>query len=544
MHGTAALNAQMGLPPYLRNLRLLTIHDEEYHRIAYMLRASLSSLSVKILSVHAVNSPQQDAIFEGNHIGATVLDSWVNGRDLPEENSIHNIVSHGGRFRITDPNRGGIFTVGTVPIDTSALGGDQHYEFIHCRVATGRSFVVDPEHIGEHGIPAGYDSIVVHKEFESDPTKYFHEYIINDESRIYPDFVVNFVFNVAADRMKQVPMCESCEQAAAVVFCIQDNAKLCLRCDDDMHRTPITSRHSRVKLNEMQTTVGLTMCREHTNTPVQFFDPVAHIPVCIHCKMTGSHSTGEFANHQLVPIESAYNASMEDRDRERTIIEERKKTINAQLGSIERRMQQVNTNHEKAQDHIYEIVQRAVQVLYEETQSKLSALLSDEVELRRQLEYYTWMDSFLSYQQSCVNPVEFLQIFHCHSSILAQAPSEIVDGASSVKADIRILGRIEVVVDDTSVTGSAAAPADARQQRGAQPQGALPPAALQQQMPQQQAPRGRFGNAQPPYAGGKIGGIIPADAPIAQRTPSQSSVQGGVGAYGPGPQRGNYNPYR
>ena len=97
---------QYRFAPYLRNLRQLTIHDEEYHRMAYLLRASLASLSVKIISIHAVNSPQQDAIFESNHIGTTTLDSWVNGTDLPEQNSIHNIITHGGRFRITDADKG------------------------------------------------------------------------------------------------------------------------------------------------------------------------------------------------------------------------------------------------------------------------------------------------------------------------------------------------------------------------------------------------------------------------------------------------------
>jgi hypothetical protein len=407
-------------------------------------------LTVKVLSIHAINSPQQDALFESNHIGVTVLDSWVNGRDLPEQNTVHNIIAHGGRFRITETDKGAIFSSGTVPWDEqNTIPGPQHYEFLHCRIATGRSFVVDPQQIGMHGIPAGYDSIVVHKEFEGDPSRYLHEYILNDESRIYPDFIVSFVFDPTTDRMKTVPNCEGCDARAAVVYCMQDNAKLCEQCDRDMHsKSRIYERHSRVLLNEMQTTVGMTMCKEHTNMPVQFFDPVAHIPVCIHCKMSGSHSTGEFATHELVPIQQAYQCSMEDLERERLIVEERRKTIYTQIASLDRRMQEININHEKAQDQIYEIVQRVVQVLHEETQSKLSALLSDESELKRQLEFYSWMEGFLNYQKSCVNPVEFLQVFKCHSTLLAQAPSEIVDGAATVRADIKIMGRLDVVVDD------------------------------------------------------------------------------------------------
>jgi hypothetical protein len=459
-------------PPYLRNLRQLTVHDEEYHRISYLLKASLASLTVRVISIHAVNSPQQDAMFEANHVGVTVLDSWVNGRDLPEQNTVHNIVSHGGRFRITDSDKGAIFTVGTVALDDlAAAPGPQQYEFVHCRIASGRSFVVDPAQVGMHGIPAGYDSIVIHKDLDPDPAKYFHEYIINDESRVYPDFVVNFVFDVHADRMKTVPNCEACDARAAVVYCMQDNAKLCEQCDRDMHsKSRIYERHNRVLLNEMQTTIGLTMCREHTSMPVQFFDPVAHTPVCIHCKMSGSHSTGENATHTLLPIQDAYQRSMEDLERERLIIEERRKTIYAQVSSIDRRMQSVNQNHEQCQDQIYEIVQRVVQVLHEETQSKLSALLSDECELRRQLEYYNWMEAFLNYQKSCVNPVDFLQVFRSHSSLLATAPSEIVDSAANVRPDIRVLGRLEVVIDDTNAALQAGVVKAAGAKRGGGPQ--------------------------------------------------------------------------
>ena len=510
-------------PAYLRNLRQLTIHDEEYQRLSYLLRASLASLTVKVLSIHAVNSPQQDATFEANHIGCTVLDSWVNGRDLPEENSIHNIIHHGGRFRITDANKGALFFTGTIQLDPAQTpGGPVQYEFLFCRLAVGRSFVLDPQQLGEQGIPAGYDSIKIHQETEADPAKYTHQYVLNDESRIYPCYVIGFVFDMAADRMKAVPVCEACEQRAAVFYCMQDNAKLCELCDRDLHnKNPIYQRHNRVLLNEMQSTVGLTMCREHPTLPVQFFDPVLHVPICIQCKMTGSHSTGENAKHQLVPIQDAYQSSMDDLDRERTIVEERRRTIETQLQSIDRRMSAVNANHEKCQDQIYEIVQRAVQILHEETQSKLSALLSDEAELRRQLEYYAWMEGFLNYQKSCTNPVEFLQTFKAHSSILAQAPSEIVDGAASVRADVRIVGRLEVVVDDSNA---------AAMQQQLQPGQLASTAAARGGQPRPMASALRAGTGGPQPATMPNVRPIPQQSNIAPRFPqgSHNATAGGI----------------
>jgi hypothetical protein len=510
------------VPSYLRSLRLLTQHDDEYARIEYLLRASLRSLKARILSIHAINAPQQDAIFDANHVASTVVDAWVDSRVLPEENSIHNIIHCGGRFRITDPNRGVSFCTGTIDIDDADANGQPrneslHYEFLLCRVATGRSFVVERSNLGKHGIPVGYDSIALHQEQAVDPTLYYREYIVNDESRIYPCFVVNCVFNPAEDRVTVVPKCEACEDLPAVVYCMQDNAKLCDRCDQQLHRgNRIAERHNRVLLNEMQTTVGMTMCKEHTSMPVQYYDPVLHVPVCIQCKMTGSHSSGENSLHQLVAITDAYQSSMDDMDRERHTVDERRQTIRTQLTSIERRMALVNQNHEKCQDQLYEIVQRAVQVLHEETQSKLSALLSDEAELRRQVDYYDWMDTFLRYQQGYTNPVDFLLTFRSHSSILAKCPSEIVDGAANVRPDLIVVGNLDIAVDHTNPavtaaynarSGSAAAlppgaygapPAGGSLRQTPQPEGLQQRGILKQQQQQQQQPS--FPHRQDPAA--------------------------------------------
>lgn len=467
----------MSFPGWLRGLRLLTPHDDEFHAVQYLLRASLASLSVNLMSVHAVNSPLADANWEGSHIGTPVLDSWVNSEHLPDGNTIKDIISHGGQFQIPDPDKGAIFSAGVIPIDddpSQASAGPQRYQFLLCRIAVGRSFVVDPRQIGAHGIPSGYSSIAIHKKEDTDaiaaaaasgaaaglgtndkgePTlgtaPYFREYILNDESRIYPKYVVSFTFDPQRDRIKAVPLCESCMQRGATVYCIQDNAKLCPACDRDLHsQSQVQARHKRVLLNEMQAQIGMTMCEEHPSMPVEFYDVVSHIPVCVRCRMEGSHSAGEFARHKLVPVAEAYTKSMQDVDEERRFIEKRRQAIRMQLGSIERRMAECNENHEKCNEQLMKIVNEAVQAIQEETQSKLAALMSDDAELRRQLEFYHWLEAFLTYQRSFATPVEFLQAFKNQSAMLAKAPSEIVDNAAEVKPTMRIVGRIEIIVDD------------------------------------------------------------------------------------------------
>lgn len=497
--------ADIVLPSYLRNLRLLTPHDDEFQQVGYLLRASLASLSANILTVHAINSPHQDGNWEGSNIGNIVLDSWVNSKDLPEGNTIPQIIAHGGQFRIPNPDQGAIFSVGVIPLDddqqqqglasSSSSSGPRRYEMLLCRIAVGRSFVVDPRQIGAHGIPAGYSSIAIHKPDDAaatsaDPNQgqnggtvvgaapYFREYILNDESRIYPKYVVSFIFDPAKDRIKAVPLCESCNTRGASVFCIQDNAKLCDQCDHDLHnQNRIQAKHQRVQLSQMQQQVGTTMCEEHPSMPVEYYDIVAHIPVCVQCRMKGSHSTGEYSRHKLVPIGEAFQKSIADLDEERRWVEKRRNTIRAQLSALERKMSEVNENHEKCQEQLMKIVQEAVQAIHEETQSKLSALLSDETELKRQMEFFGWLEAFLNYQRSCSTPVEFLQAFKNQSTLLARAPSEIVDNAAGVKPTMKIVGRVEIIVDDDAVQDlnnmQAAANAGGNQQQQQGPKSAL-----------------------------------------------------------------------
>eukprot|EP00759_Apiculatamorpha_spiralis_P007552 PhF_6_TR1472/c0_g1_i1/m.2651 len=447
------------VPSYLKNLRQLTIHDEEFARMQYLLQVSLRSVTAKILSIHSVHSPQQDALFESQNTGTVVLDSWVNSADLPEDNTVWNIVHHGGRFRITDPNKGAVFGTGLIPFNAARVreAGPQRYEFLHCRIAVGRSFILERQNLGKHGIPAGYDSIKIlnpktpGQDVMPDVEKYYHNYVLNDETKIYPDFVVNFVFDLGIDRVLNPatpPKCESCEARPATVYCLQDDAKLCEPCDREIHNRKISERHQRMPVREIVNTLGQTMCRDHKGVPVQFFDTVSHVPVCIHCRMTGSHSAGENYNHELVPIHEAYRSTMTDVEREARIIEERRKLVLQQLDSIEQRTAGVKKNHEQVQEQVYDIVQRVIQLLHEETQCKLAALSSDEEELRRQLEWFEWMDAFGAYCSRNFNPIDFLQMYKCHSQVLAMAPSEVVDGAATVKPDMRIVGKLELVIDD------------------------------------------------------------------------------------------------
>lgn len=53
-------------------------------------------------------------------------------------------------------------------------------------------------------------------------------------------------------------------------------------------------------------------CPHHPSLTVEFFCPICFVPVCVHCKMVGSHSTGEASQHKLVGIAEAYTKAFSE----------------------------------------------------------------------------------------------------------------------------------------------------------------------------------------------------------------------------------------
>ncbi|KAJ9455930.1 hypothetical protein DIPPA_22721 [Diplonema papillatum] len=364
-------------PQYLKYLRPLMPGETEYQMMDYGLKLALRSATVKVLSVHALHTTDDNIKFERERLGSVVVDSWVYTPALPEDNTISMIASHGGRFRIGDPSKGALFSSGAVRLHADESGdeysqrnrppGAMQLEFLHLRLATGQSFVMERDQIGKYPVPEGYHSIKVHR--DNDGGDFYHEYIINDEARIWPDFVVNCIY------------------------------------DPEEDRRGLAGLHNKVASWR------------------------------IHC------------------YQDLFGHTADDLETQKRRIEDRKRTIVTQLHAIDQKMTQVTENHAHAQDKIYNVVQQVVQMLHNRTQAKLNLLQSDDVELRRQMQYFDWLDSFVNYQKSLLergvlDPVEFLQNTSQHKLVVNEAPCEIVDSYSQVTADLKVVGNLTILVDD------------------------------------------------------------------------------------------------
>eukprot|EP00771_Trimastix_marina_P000416 gnl/Trimastix_PCT/1434.p1 GENE.gnl/Trimastix_PCT/1434~~gnl/Trimastix_PCT/1434.p1 ORF type:complete len:982 (+),score=230.15 gnl/Trimastix_PCT/1434:57-2948(+) len=446
----------------------------EFAAVEYQLHLALRTTSPKIVTLWSIASPQLSVDFKQKTGSMTQLDSWVDTATLDEHNSIYDICRKG--FTFSEKGRG--FTTGSIRLDRDGAG-KKRYEFILCRIGIGFPFCYEPPPQPEVSAPPlrppeGYDSLYIHRFAPGEPqgrdkddrafrslngwadntegtTSYEHEYVLFDQNQVLPLYLIHFEYDPADDDPHKLVLCDVCEQAPATIYCPSDNAKLCVDCDEEIHRAnKLMARHVRVPLSEshhMQ-----SFCPHHPTNVVEFFCPECAQPVCVHCKMIGSHSSGQAATHRLVPVSDAYNAYLTESKQPDPLIENRRSGIRDQLMEVDEKLREVTKKHIEVEDQIYQRMQKVMAELCEATQSKMSILLSEELELRRQMGYIDWVEDFLRFQQERLPPVEFLTAWKRHSQLrgMLHGTHDLPRRAASVRADIRLNGQLSIATDQTA----------------------------------------------------------------------------------------------
>ncbi len=77
-------------------------------------------------------------------------------------------------------------------------------------------------------------------------------------------------------------------------------------------------------------------------------------------------------------------------------MEERKRAIVDTLTALDARMKDVQANSVSVEEAIYQKLEEVLFQLHDETARKVAVLLSEDMELRRQLEFLNWSDAFVN----------------------------------------------------------------------------------------------------------------------------------------------------
>lgn len=78
---------------------------------------------------------------------------------------------------------------------------------------------------------------------------------------------------------------------------------------------------------------------------------------------------------------------------------------------MESKLKEINKKNDEIQNRIYEIMQDSLRQLEKITKKKMSLLMSDHIELKRQLDQIQWMEKYLNYEHDVLSPNDFLLSF-------------------------------------------------------------------------------------------------------------------------------------
>ena len=444
-------------------LNNLTNDSPSFGFLEYFLRLSLHSSTVRIINAWEVSNPQLILQFEKRAKDILILDSWLDVASLPNGNSEEEVVRRG--FQLGASSSGIKLCVGRVNLKQNEDGVIRK-RMLLCKAAVGRSYNTTEDFAKTANIPEGYDSFVVdchlieqqqpHTETETETLTDQLEYIVKDGKQILPTYVVVFEYDAEQERRsRQKSQCDNCESAPAIVFCQADSANLCQNCDQALHNSKLTARHTRTPLEAGPQT--FSTCRTHTDKIVEFFCPTCSLPVCVHCKMVGHHSTGDTARHKLITVSEAFKGVSEAAKATDPLLEARKRRIMTQIAAVQERTGAVEANATEVQQQLEELYKRAQMDLKAITKRKMNILKGDLIELHREAAEIHHLESFLEYQANGGNTTQFILDWASHQRLRGELHAfphfrETID----VHPDVKINGSIQVHVDALAAPSSVA----------------------------------------------------------------------------------------
>ncbi|KAH9269780.1 hypothetical protein BASA83_008095 [Batrachochytrium salamandrivorans] len=374
---------------------------------------------------------------------------------------------------------------------------------------------------------------------------YEHTYFIKNPAQVLPQYIVHYDYDPLKEKQsREKAMCDNCEDELATVYCTADAANLCNKCDTLLHQTKLASRHTRSAIGQKGTDVfgncrhhpeksieffcslchvpvcvfckmvgnhangeaarhqlvsvteayhsvlqeaqvGTDVfgnCRHHPEKSIEFFCSLCHVPVCVFCKMVGNHANGEAARHQLVSVTEAYHSVLQEAQVADPILQSRRTEITNQISAVNSRARSVEKMGSQIEQQVEEMYQRAMRELKLIIQSKLTILLGDELELRRQIGEIDRLEEFLKYQQFG-DATTYLFSWSRHQNFRAALHDfKYFQNEIDVQLDAKVSGSISVVVDQDKLPNTMMTPQLQIQQQ----QQPLQPPQQQQQIQTQQ----------------------------------------------------------
>lgn len=127
-------------------------------------------------------------------------------------------------------------------------------------------------------------------------------------------------------------------------------------------------------------------------------------------------------------------------------MDKKKKNLNSMMTVAETKLKDINRKSTEVEDQLYEIMQKALKMLENITKFKMSMLMSDHIELKRQLDEIQWMEKFIKYEYEVLSPNDFLLSWERHQTFRKQSISNSFS-TTKVLPDMKVEGFLNVTTE-------------------------------------------------------------------------------------------------
>ena len=414
---------------------------EEFGYVEQMLRIQLHSPVLKVtemfdISLKPINV--QFGNFVKGHMPSDVVDVFIPTREVKQAKN--DIVSHGIKVH---PKEG--FTFRTNGIDMDLV--EQDYELYHLQIALGSvlnyqdlkapidkvKYLQAPPTVTN--LEAGYNSLRIGE----------NRFVVFQPNQIKALHIVKFTYRPGvSDADPSGHVCDECHKPNATVYCFNDHKKLCEECDQRIHQdSEYLKAHEREPLEKAIITVQ--KCPEHPQLDVLYYCTKCHTPICLDCKVKGSHAHGDPSKHKLIPIEQAYKEAMTQLKKPDPVFIERDKSIKAALADCDKRLDDIKANQQAIEDEIMRIAMKAIEDSRMQSSRTANQVKSARTELMRKQAEFEAQKAILKNYELNAEPVPLLETVFRNQCINKMAENNLdLPAQLTQKGDLIVYGRIEV----------------------------------------------------------------------------------------------------
>ena len=156
--------------------------------------------------------------------------------------------------------------------------------------------------------------------------------------------------------------------------------------------------------------------------------------------------------HTLIRVTEKYSETAKILKEIDTNLDKKKKTLNSMMTISETKLKDINRKSTEVEEQLYDIMQKALKMLENITKFKMSLLMSDHIELKRQLDEIQWMEKFIKYEFEVLSPNDFLLSWERHMACRKLAISNTFS-TNKVLPDMKIEGFLNVTTEEESRKG-------------------------------------------------------------------------------------------